>query len=86
MNNYDVVIVGAGVIGCAIARELSKYELKIALLDKNSDVGEGTSKGNSAIMHTGFDAPPGSLESRLVREGSELYRKTIAPELGLPIF
>ena len=55
---YDIVIVGAGVVGCALAYKLSQYKLRVLLLDKNYDVGEATSKGNSAIIHTGFDAVP----------------------------
>jgi len=82
---YDVIVIGAGVVGSGIIRELSKYRLKIALLEKKSDVGEGTSKGNSAIMHTGFDAKVGTLEARLVREGSRLFRNEVAPALNIPI-
>jgi glycerol-3-phosphate dehydrogenase len=69
---YDVVVIGAGVVGSAIARELSGYELSVALLEGRDDVGDGTSKANTAILHTGFDATPGTLESRLVRRGYEL--------------
>ncbi|MFH1743427.1 MAG: NAD(P)/FAD-dependent oxidoreductase [bacterium] len=67
---YDVVIIGAGVVGCALAFRLSQFQLRILLIDKNYDVGEGTSKGNSAILHTGFDASPGTLESQLVTQAS----------------
>ena len=74
---YDVAIVGAGVVGCALAFELSRYQLRVLLLDKNFDVGEGTSKGNSAIIHTGFDASPGTLESGLVTLASRRW-----PELA----
>lgn len=52
----DVIIIGAGVSGCAIARELSRYDLDVCVLDKNSDIGEGTSKANSGIVHAGYDA------------------------------
>ncbi|OFZ80735.1 MAG: hypothetical protein A2583_15315 [Bdellovibrionales bacterium RIFOXYD1_FULL_53_11] len=81
---FDVVVVGAGVVGAGIVRELSKYDLKVALVDKQPDVGDGTSKGNSAIMHTGFDAKPGTLESQMVREGSVLFRTEVAPALNIP--
>jgi glycerol-3-phosphate dehydrogenase len=64
---YDVAIIGAGVVGAAIARELSRYELSCALVEGGADVGAGTSKANTAIWHTGFDAKPGALESRLLR-------------------
>ncbi|MGW3291278.1 FAD-dependent oxidoreductase [Streptomyces sp. NPDC001002] len=82
---YDVAIVGAGVVGCAIARRLARHaDLRIALVEAQDDVGQGTSKANTAILHTGFDAIPGSLEARLVREGSRqlaLY----AAESGIPV-
>ena len=61
----DVVIIGAGVIGCAIARELSKYELNICVVEKEEDVCCGTSKANSAIVHAGYDAAEGSLMAKL---------------------
>ena len=80
----DVVIVGAGVVGTAIARELSRYELSIILLDAAADVGTGTTKANTAILHTGFDAVPGSLESRLLRRGSTLLRD-YAARAGIPV-
>ena len=54
----DVVIIGAGVVGCSIARELSRYDLQIQVLERASDVCEGTSKANSGIVHAGFDAHP----------------------------
>src|ERR1044071_4469433 len=68
MNNsiYDIAIIGAGAVGSAIARELSRYDLKVVLLEANSDVGMGTSKASTAIWHTGYDATPGSLESILL--------------------
>ncbi len=70
---YDVAVIGAGVIGCAIARELAGHDLQVALLDARNDVGDGTSKASTAILHTGFDATPGTLESQLVRRGYELW-------------
>ena len=83
-RTYDVAIVGAGVVGAAIARELSRYELDVALVEASADVGTGTSKANTAILHTGFDAKPGSLEARLVRRGYELL-SAYGPEAGIPI-
>ena len=68
----DVVIVGAGVVGAAIARELTRFELDVTLLEGGPDVGAGTSKANTALLHTGFDAKPGTLESRLVARGHRL--------------
>lgn len=69
---YDVAIIGAGAVGCAIARELSRYELNIALVESNPDVGMGTSKASTAIWHTGFDAKPGTLEATLMRRSYKL--------------
>lgn len=73
MLETDVVIIGGGAVGCAIARELSKYELDITLVEKNEDVGGKASKSNSAIIHTGYDATPGSLESQLVVAANPMY-------------
>ena len=61
----DVIIIGAGVSGCAIARELSRYQLNICVLERESDICEGTSKANSGIVHGGFDAKPGTLKAKL---------------------
>jgi glycerol-3-phosphate dehydrogenase len=80
----DVVIVGAGVVGAAIARELTRYELDVTLLEAGPDVGAGTSKANTALLHTGFDAKPGTLESRLVARGYELLSE-YAPGVGIPV-
>lgn len=80
---YDVIIVGAGVIGCAIARELSRTTLRIAVVDQASDVSEGTSKANSGIVHAGFDAEPGSLKAAYNVRGNPLVRKW-AQELSVP--
>lgn len=81
---YDVAVVGAGVVGSAVARELAGHELSVALLDARDDVGEGTSKANTAILHTGFDATPGTLESRLVRRGYSLL-SAYAEATGIPV-
>ncbi len=70
--NYDVIIIGAGVTGCAIARELSRYDLKICVMEKYEDVCSGTSKANSAIVHAGFDAVPGSMKARMNVAGSKM--------------
>ena len=71
-RTYDVAVVGAGVVGTAIARQLARYRLRTVVLERSNDVGTGTSKANTAILHTGFDTKPGTLESRLVRRGHEL--------------
>lgn len=80
----DVVVIGAGVVGAAIARELSRFELSCTLLEASADVGAGTSKANTALLHTGFDAKPGTLESRLVRRGHALL-SAYAPRAGIPL-
>ena len=80
----DVVIVGAGVVGTAIARTLARYSLDCVLAEAAADVGTGTSKANTAILHTGFDAKPGSLESRLLSRGSALLR-SYAAATGIPV-
>ena len=79
----DVIIIGAGVSGCAIARELSRYDLDVCVLDKNSDIGEGTSKANSGIVHAGYDAKPGTLKARLNVEGSKMMPE-LTEKLGIP--
>ncbi len=83
-HEHDVLIVGAGVVGTAIARELSRFKLRCVLVDSAADVGAGTSKANTALLHTGFDAKPGTLEARLVRRGHELLCD-YAPRAGIPL-
>nr|WP_212693676.1 NAD(P)/FAD-dependent oxidoreductase [Vallitalea guaymasensis] len=80
---YDISIIGAGVTGSLIARQLSKYNLKVCLLEKESDVAMGTSKANSAIVHAGYDAKPGSLKAKLNVRGNEMMGD-IAKELYVP--
>lgn len=80
----DVLVIGAGVVGAAIARTVAQYELRCAVVEAGNDVGVGTSKANTAILHSGFDAVPGSLESRLVRRGAELLRD-YAAQAGIPV-
>lgn len=81
---FDVAVVGAGVVGCAVARMLSLQNLQVVLLEAGTDVGAATSKANTAILHTGFDATPGTLESRLVARGYDLLLAH-APSLGISI-
>ncbi|HZJ77628.1 MAG TPA: NAD(P)/FAD-dependent oxidoreductase [Clostridia bacterium] len=69
---YDVAIVGGGVVGALIAKELSKYEINTVLLEKCNDVAQGTTKANSAIVHAGYDAIPGTLKAELNAEGSRV--------------
>ena len=71
---YDVCIIGAGVVGCAVARELSAYKLDICVIEKEEDVCSGTSKANSAIVHAGYDAKPGTMKAKMNLRGAELIR------------
>jgi glycerol-3-phosphate dehydrogenase len=80
----DVAVIGAGVVGCAVARELAGHDVSVALLEAKADVGDATSKANTAILHTGFDAVPGSLESRLVAAGYHLLG-AYAEAVGIPV-
>jgi glycerol-3-phosphate dehydrogenase len=81
---YDVAVVGAGVVGCAIARQIGRSQRSCILIEARNDVGDATSKANTAILHTGFDAPVGSLEAGLVRDGHHLLRE-YADATGIPI-
>jgi glycerol-3-phosphate dehydrogenase len=79
---YDVAVIGAGVIGGMIARELAAYELNVCLLEAENDVGRGSSSANSAIVHAGFDAKPGSLKARFNVEGSRMMEE-VCRDLGV---
>ena len=79
---YDVAVIGAGVVGAMVARTLSKYNLKICILEKENDVAMGATKANSAIVHAGFDAKCGSLKAKLNVKGSEMM-ENVAKELGV---
>lgn len=83
-NNYDVAIVGAGVVGCAIARQLSRYSLRVALIDAAEDVAMGASRANSAIVHAGYDCPVGSVEAECNVRGNFLYTQW-CEELDVPL-
>lgn len=79
----DIVVIGAGVTGCAIARELARYDRSVIVLERASDVCEGTSKANSGIAHAGFDAVPGTLKAKLNVAGSEMM-EALSRELDFP--
>jgi len=81
---YDVIVVGGGIVGSAIARALAGTTLSVTLVEARNDVGDGTSKANTALLHTGFDATPGTLESRLVARGYELLG-AYAEQTGIPV-
>ncbi|MEN6386967.1 MAG: NAD(P)/FAD-dependent oxidoreductase [Phycisphaerales bacterium] len=70
---YDIAIIGAGITGCMLARQLSRYDLKIVLIEKNSDVADETTKANSGIVHSGYDAKPGTLKAELNRKGNPMF-------------
>ena len=69
----DIIVIGAGVVGCSIARELSKYNLDVLVVEKNSDVSEGISKGNSGIVHAGYNEKIGTLKAKLNIEGKNIF-------------
>lgn len=79
----DITVIGAGVVGCAIARELSRYALDIAVIDKNEDVAEGISKANSGIIHGGYNEKKGTLKAKLNLEGNEMMDE-LASKLQFP--
>ncbi len=83
-ESFDVAVIGGGVVGCAVARLLSLHESRVVLLEAGADIGAGTSKANTAILHTGFDATPGTFEARLVARGYELL-SAYAPSVGVSI-
>ena len=70
---YDILIIGAGITGSLIARKLSLYSLKVAVVEKGNDVAEGASMANSAILHTGYDPEEGTLKAKLNVEGAKLF-------------
>ncbi len=80
---YDVVIIGAGVVGSALFRELSRYQLSTLLIEKENDVALGSSRANSAIVHAGYDPPTGSFMARFNVEGNRIYPK-LCQDLSVP--
>ncbi|WP_413705268.1 NAD(P)/FAD-dependent oxidoreductase [Pseudomonas sp. Pseusp16] len=81
---YDVIVVGGGVVGCALVRRFTLEGARVLLLEKSSDILSGASKGNSAILHTGFDAPRDSLELRCMQDGYQEYLD-IHARMNLPL-
>ncbi len=79
---YDIVVIGAGVVGGMIARELARYDLKICIVEKENDVAMGATKANSAIVHAGFDAKEGSMKAKMNVRGSQMMQK-VCEELGV---
>jgi glycerol-3-phosphate dehydrogenase len=83
-ERFDIAVIGGGVVGLAILRRLAMAGLRCVLLEKGADILSGASKGNSALLHTGFDAPPGSLELACMQAGNAEYH-TIRRHLNLPL-
>ena len=83
-ENWDIAIIGGGIIGCAIARELSKYDLKICIIEKEYDVAIHASSRNDGMIHPGIASPLGSLKSKMNIRGNALYEK-VSKELEVPI-
>ena len=84
MRPFDAIVVGAGVVGTAIARELVKAGANTALVEASDDVGKGTSGANTAILHSSYDAKPGTLEAKLLHRGFELMLR-FGEKAGVPI-
>lgn len=80
---YDILIIGAGVVGCAVARKLSQYQARIAVLEAAEDVADGASKANSGIVHAGFDARPGTKKAYYNVKGADMYA-SLAREMNVP--
>ena len=83
MKQSDIIIVGAGGIGCAVARELSRYRLSVTVLEKECDIAAGASGRNSAVVHAGFNNRPGSLMARLCVEGNRGF-EDLCRQLDIP--
>ncbi|WP_026189018.1 NAD(P)/FAD-dependent oxidoreductase [Orenia marismortui] len=85
LKKTEVLIIGGGVVGTSIARELSKYKLDILLVEKEADVCTGTSKANTALIHAGFNADSHKLKGKLNVRGNQLFREKVQKELDVPI-
>jgi len=82
MNSYDIIIIGSGIVGSLTARALSRYDLKVLVIEKEIDVGMNPSSANSAIIHAGYDPKPGTLKAQMNALGNKLWHE-IAPQLGI---
>src|SRR6478752_8353908 len=83
-NAFDVAVIGAGVVGCAVFREFVLAGARTIILERDADFLNGASKGNSGLLHTGFDAQPGTLEAKCVKDGYRTYCE-IHERLNLPL-
>ena len=79
----DILIIGTGVTGCSLARELSRFEASVTVLDRESDVAEGATKANSGIVHAGYDAVPGMRKAYYNVRGAAMF-PALCAELGVP--
>jgi glycerol-3-phosphate dehydrogenase len=88
MKNFQVPIIGGGVVGCSIARELSKYKLDIIVFEMGSDVASGASKANSGVVHSGINSPPLSLKARFCVEGNKMFQSSdkVLNKVFIPCF
>lgn len=84
MREYDVAVIGAGVTGSAVARQIARYDIRVALIDGAEDIAMGASRANSAIVHAGYDCPPGSVEAEMNVKGNAMYDKWCG-ELDVPL-
>ena len=82
-QTFDVLVVGGGVVGAFIARELTKFQLSVCVVEGQEDIGMGASSANSGIVHGGFDPVPGSLKARFNVEGCQMMRK-VTSDLDVP--
>ena len=83
MDQFDVIIIGGGVVGCMTARALSRYDLRVLLIEREADIGAGASAANSAIIHSGHDPVPGTLKAEMNRLANPMWDQ-ISAELGIP--
>ena len=83
MEQFDAAVIGAGVVGCAVARELARYRLKIAVFEKELDVACGNSSRNTGMLHAGFTYKPGTLKAECAVEGNQEFDQ-VAKELDIP--
>jgi len=83
MEKTDILLIGAGVTGCALARELSRYQARVTVLDRGADIAEGATKANSGIVHAGYDALPGTKKALYNVRGARMY-EALCDQLGVP--
>jgi glycerol-3-phosphate dehydrogenase len=81
LNSYDFIVIGGGVVGSMIARSFSRYEGKVLLIEKDADIGMGSTCANSAIVHAGYDPTPGSLKAQMNVSGNAMFDE-LSQELG----